>query len=94
MAETVARRGGIGVLPQDIPVEVMHRGRMAYVQAASPGLRDADHPQPSDTVAEALALIHKRAHVRGGGGSTSDEPVGIFTEPTTAASTGSRSCTG
>ena len=42
MAETVARRGGLAVLPQDIPLDVVERGRRLR-QVAPHRLRDADH---------------------------------------------------
>ena len=42
MAETVARRGGIAILPQDIPVDVV--GRVDRVRQGLPhGVRDTDH---------------------------------------------------
>ena len=42
MAETVARRGGLAVLPQDIPVDVV--GEVVSLgQVAAPGLRHPDH---------------------------------------------------
>ncbi|NCY16821.1 MAG: GuaB1 family IMP dehydrogenase-related protein [Actinobacteria bacterium] len=78
MAETVARRGGIAVIPQDIPLEVIaevvdwvKRRHLVY-----------DTPitlAPTDTVGEAINLIAKRAHnavivVEG------DRPVGVITE--------------
>ena len=61
MAETVARRGGIVVLPQDLPTEAV-RGTVDFVKS-----RDlvADTPvvlAPDDSVSDALALLHKRAH--------------------------------
>ncbi len=46
MAETVARRGGITVLPQDIPLDVVGGGRRLR-QVVPPGLRDADHADPT-----------------------------------------------
>ena len=61
MAETLARRGGLCVIPQDIPVDVVveviswiKRRHLVY-----------DTPivlHPTDTVSEALALLPKRAH--------------------------------
>ena len=42
MAETVARRGGISVLPQDIPLDVVGIGDRVR-QVVPPRLRDADH---------------------------------------------------
>ena len=42
MAETVARRGGIAVLPQDIPTDVLRAGHRLR-EEPPPGVRDADH---------------------------------------------------
>ncbi|MGK2881220.1 MAG: GuaB1 family IMP dehydrogenase-related protein [Mycobacterium sp.] len=61
MAETVARRGGIVVLPQDLPISAV-RSTVEFVKS-----RDliADTPvilAPDDSVSDAVALIHKRAH--------------------------------
>ena len=61
MAETVARRGGIVVLPQDLPITAVTH-TVDFVKS-----RDlvADTPvtlEPDDSVSDACALIHKRAH--------------------------------
>jgi IMP dehydrogenase len=61
MAETVARRGGIVVLPQDLPIDAVKQ-TVDFVKS-----RDliADTPvilAPDDSVSDATALIHKRAH--------------------------------
>ena len=78
MAETVARRGGITVLPQDIPVDVVAEV-VAWVKQ-----RDLVHETPvtlapTDTVSDALALLPKRAH--GALVVVSDgRPVGVVTE--------------
>src|SRR5262244_1173782 len=61
MAETVARRGGIAVLPQDIPVDVV-ADVIAWVKK-----RDLvyDTPLtlgPDATTGHALSLLPKRAH--------------------------------
>src|SRR6185312_6509072 len=61
MAETVARRGGVAILPQDIPTDVV---------AEVVGKLTRPHPiydtpvsvTPHATVGEALSLIPKRAH--------------------------------
>ena len=79
MAETIARRGGIAVLPQDVPIDVLQQV-IGYVKACHPVYETAVTLGPHQTIAEALALIHKRAHgvvvvVDDGG-----EPLGIFTE--------------
>ncbi|MCO5331035.1 MAG: GuaB1 family IMP dehydrogenase-related protein [Ilumatobacteraceae bacterium] len=79
MAETVARRGGLTVLPQDIPLDVIDTV-VRYVKSRhlvydTPITLDASH-----TVGDALGLIHKRAHgavvIVGADG----RPEGIFTE--------------
>ncbi|MGP3707588.1 GuaB1 family IMP dehydrogenase-related protein [Gordonia paraffinivorans] len=79
MAETVARRGGLVVLPQDLPIEAA-AASIAYVKSRH---LVADTPvtlKPSDSVTDAVALIPKRAHglavvVEDG------RPVGVVTEP-------------
>jgi IMP dehydrogenase len=78
MAETVARRGGLAVLPQDIPVDVV-ADVISWVKS-----RDLIHDTPltlgpSDTTGEALGLLPKRAHgavivIEDG------RPVGVVTE--------------
>ena len=81
MAETVARRGGIVVLPQDLPIEAV-KETVDFVKS-----RDlvADTPVtlgPEDSVSDAVALIHKRAH---GVAVVLSEgrPVGLVTEAAT-----------
>lgn len=79
MAETVARRGGLTVLPQDIPVEVV-----AEVTRWVKG-RDlvVDTPitlAPTQTVAEALSLIPKRAHRAAVVVDADNCPVGLLSE--------------
>jgi IMP dehydrogenase len=78
MAETVARRGGLAVLPQDIPldvvVEVISWVKRRHLVHDTPIVLG-----PTDTVSDALALLPKRAHgavvvVDGG------RPVGVVTE--------------
>jgi IMP dehydrogenase len=61
MAETVARRGGMAVLPQDIPADVV-ADVVAWVKS-----RHLVHDTPitlgpSDTTGQALSLLPKRAH--------------------------------
>jgi IMP dehydrogenase len=78
MAETVARRGGIAVLPQDIPVEVIERV-VEWVKSRHPVFESPITLSPTETVGDALSLIHKRAH--GAVIVVDDErPVGVFTE--------------
>jgi IMP dehydrogenase len=79
MAETVARRGGLAVFPQDIsPAAVADMS--AAVKEAD---RIVDTPitlLASDTVNTALDLIHKRSHRAVIVVDESHKPVGIFTE--------------
>ncbi len=61
MAETVARRGGLVVLPQDVPLQVA-ADTIAFVKSRH---LVADTPVvlgPGDLMAHAQALIPKRAH--------------------------------
>jgi len=78
MAETVARRGGIAILPQDIPVDVVGRV-IDYIKQCHPVFETPITLAPDATIAEALSLIHKRAH---GAVVVVDDgrPVGVFTE--------------
>ena len=79
MAETVARRGGLAILPQDIPADVVAEV-ISWVKA-----RDLVHDTPltlgpEATTGHALSLLPKRAHgavvvVDGEG-----RPVGVATE--------------
>jgi len=78
MAETVARRGGLAVLPQDIPLDIVETV-VEYLHSRDPVYDTPITLPPTGTVGEALSLIHKRSHgvvivVEG------DEPVGVFTE--------------
>jgi IMP dehydrogenase len=79
MAETVARRGGLVVLPQDIPLDIIEQV-VSYVKSRHAVFETPITLGPTDTLGEALSLIHKRAH--GAVVVVDDEgrPVGIFTE--------------
>lgn len=61
MAETMARRGGLAIFPQDIPVDVVARS-IAKVKRAHPVFDTAVTVSPDTTIGETLALIAKRAH--------------------------------
>ncbi|KNE79102.1 MULTISPECIES: GuaB1 family IMP dehydrogenase-related protein [Streptomyces] len=78
MAETVARRGGLVVIPQDIPLDVVTE----VVSWGKQRHRVFDTPitlGPTGTVADALSLLPKRAH--GAGIVVEDgRPVGVVTE--------------
>ena len=61
MAETVARRGGLAVLPQDIPVDVIAEVA-GWLKTRHPVYDTAITLSPTSTVGEALSLLTKRAH--------------------------------
>ena len=79
MAETVARRGGICVLPQDIPLEVV-ASVIDYVKHCHPLYETPITLSPNHTIADALGLIHKRAHGAVVVVDDAHRPVGVFTE--------------
>jgi IMP dehydrogenase len=61
MAETVARRGGLVVLPQDIPIDVVATV-VEFVKTRNTVFDTPIVMNPSGTVGEALSLLHKRSH--------------------------------
>ncbi|TXJ03946.1 MAG: GuaB1 family IMP dehydrogenase-related protein [Aeromicrobium sp.] len=61
MAETVARRGGIVILPQDIPLDVVAK-TVGKVKSSHTLLDTPVTLRPDTTVGEALSLLPKRAH--------------------------------
>ena len=78
MAETIARRGGMAVIPQDIPIEVVS-DVIKWVKSRHTFFDTPVTLSPTETVADAVDLINKRAHgalivVEDG------KPVGIITE--------------
>jgi IMP dehydrogenase len=78
MAETMARRGGLAVLPQDIPLDIVAEV-VSWVKGRHAVFETPITLDPHETVSDALALLPKRAHlaaivVDGG------KPVGIITE--------------
>ncbi|MBM9509723.1 GuaB1 family IMP dehydrogenase-related protein [Actinacidiphila acididurans] len=78
MAETVARRGGLAVIPQDIPIDVVTEV-IGWVKQRHLVLDTPITLAPHQTVADALALLPKRAH--GAGVVVEDgRPVGVVTE--------------
>ncbi len=78
MAETVARRGAIAVIPQDIPIDVVS-DVISFVKSRHVLFDTAITLGRNDTVGEALGLLPKRAH-----GAVvvieDDRPVGVVTE--------------
>ncbi|MDI3315780.1 MAG: GuaB1 family IMP dehydrogenase-related protein [Mycobacterium sp.] len=78
MAETVARRGGIVILPQDLPIAAVKQ-TVDFVKSRDLVVDTPVTLAPDDSVSDATALIHKRAHgaavvVSGG------RPIGLVTE--------------
>ncbi len=78
MAETVARRGGVAVFPQDIPAEAV-ADMTATVKSASTVLDTPVTLAPTATIANALNLINKRSH-RAVVVVDDGRPVGMFAE--------------
>lgn len=78
MAETLARRGGLAVIPQDIPLDVVAEV-VSWVKARPLVYDTAITMTPTGTVGEALQLLPKRAH-----GAVvvveNEHPVGVVTE--------------
>ena len=93
MAETVARRGGIAVLPQDIPVDIVEQN-IVSVKARHPVYETPIVLKPTDTVQEALNLIHKRAHGAVIVVGTTRYPSASSPRAMGSASTASPSCSG
>jgi IMP dehydrogenase len=61
MAETVARRGGLVILPQDLPIAAVQQ-TVEFVKSRDLVLDTPVMLAPDDSVSDAIALIHKRAH--------------------------------
>jgi IMP dehydrogenase len=78
MAETLARRGGMAVIPQDIPLPVVAEV-VTWVKQRHPLYDTPITLAPHHTVADAVALIPKRAH-RAAFVVVDGEPVGIVSE--------------
>lgn len=61
MVETLSRRGGLAVLPQDVPVEVI-ADVAAWVKARHAVYETPLRLRPDNTVVDALHLMAKRSH--------------------------------
>jgi IMP dehydrogenase len=79
MAETIARRGGLAILPQDIPGDVV-ADVVAWVKTRDLVVDTAITLGPTDTVGDALALLPKRAHGAVVVVDSAGAPVGVVTE--------------
>ena len=78
MAETVARRGGISVVPQDIPLGVV-QDVVSWVKSRHLVFDTPITLEPGQTVSDALDLLPKRAH-RAALVVENGRPVGVVTE--------------
>lgn len=83
MAETVARRGGLAVLPQDIPVDILH-SMIKYIKSRHLFYETALTLEPHNTVADAMNIIHKRSHNTVVILDKQERPVGVFKEADSA----------
>ena len=79
MAETMARRGGLVVIPQDIPIDVV-TDVITWVKSRHLVLDTPIVLAPHQTVADALALLPKRAHNAGVVVDEDGRPVGVVTD--------------
>ena len=79
MAETIARYGWLGVLPQDMSidtlVEIINKIKSASVKYDTPITVKA-----SNTIRDAMWIIHKRSHNRVVMVNENNEPTWIFSE--------------
>jgi len=82
MAETVARRGGLVVLPQDLPISAVTQ-TVDFVKSRDLVVDTPVTLGPDDSVSDATALIPKRSH----GAAVvvfEGRPIGLVTESATA----------
>ncbi|MBG0856763.1 GuaB1 family IMP dehydrogenase-related protein [Streptomyces spinoverrucosus] len=79
MAETVARRGGLVVIPQDIPIDVVTEV-VSWVKSRHLVLDTPIVLAPHQTVADALSLLPKRAHNAGVVVDEEHRPIGVVTD--------------
>ena len=84
MAETVARRGGLVVLPQDTPMGILE-STIKSIKSADTVFDTPITCSPENTVRDAMSLIHKRAHGAVVIVDDKQRPVGIFTEEDAAS---------
>ena len=90
MAETVARRGGLAILPQDIPADVV-ADVIAWVKSRDLVVETALTLAPTDTAGDALQPAAQAGARRGGRGRRTSGPWAWSPRPTAWAWTGSPS---
>lgn len=79
MAETMARRGGLAVIPQDIPISVVTEV-VQWVKNRHPVFDTPITLTPKATVGEAISLLPKRAHNAVIVTDDDRRPVGVVTD--------------
>jgi IMP dehydrogenase len=79
MAETVARRGAMAVLPQDIPIEVVAEV-ISWVKQRHLVHDTAITLGPTDTVGDAIHLLPKRSHGAVVVVDAENRPLGLVTD--------------
>jgi IMP dehydrogenase len=79
MAETVARRGGLAVLPQDTPAGAI-ADMASFVKSCHTVLETPITLRPTDTINGAMDLINKRSHGTVVVVDEQQRPVGVFAE--------------
>ena len=78
MAETVARRGGLAILPQDVPADVV-ADVVRWVKDCHPVWETPLTLRPTDRVVDALHLLPKRSHGALVVTDADGAPVGVVT---------------
>jgi IMP dehydrogenase len=78
MAETLARRGGLAVIPQDIPLDIVEEV-VAWVKTRHPVFETPITLTATDTVGDALNLLDKRAHGAAVVVDGEGRPIGVVT---------------
>ena len=78
MAETLARFGGLGVLPQDMSLETVAR-IVGHIKAADPRYDTALSVRPDATLRDVEGIIRKRAHALVVVVDEARRPIGIVT---------------
>jgi len=78
MAETMARFGGLGVLPQDMDLETVAR-IVKHIHGADPRYDTALAVTPKSTLLDVLGIIRKRAHDLVVVVDDERRPIGILT---------------
>ncbi len=79
MAETVTRRGGLVILPQDMPLDRIET-IVQYLKTRHPIFETPVTLEETECIQTGLSLIHKRAHGAVIIVDKNNRPVGVFTE--------------